>query len=39
MADVNLFLVFSNPTDGNEARFGDWYDNARWPAGGQGVPG
>jgi hypothetical protein len=23
----NLFLVFSNPTEGNEARFDDWYDN------------
>lgn len=27
MADTTLYLVFSNPVDGREREFDEWYDN------------
>lgn len=31
MADDNLLLVFTNPVDGREAEFNEWYDTVHVP--------
>ena len=31
MSDNGLFLVFSNPVDGKERKFNEWYDTVHTP--------